>query len=48
MPSGPRADQGGHILPHVGKDGLTNPKLMRDNAVPPAAGENWSVIPDRR
>jgi hypothetical protein len=24
-----RPDKGGHILPHVGKSGLTNPRLMR-------------------
>ena len=49
-PSGPnyRSD-GGHIALNVGKNGLTNPKLMRDNGAPsPVTGEPRDVIADRR
>lgn len=51
-PGGARADQGGHLLRHVGKGGMTNSKLMAE-PVPrptPVVGRapGPSVTPDSR
>jgi hypothetical protein len=46
-----RPDKGGHILPHVGKGGLTNPKLMRrDQSMPtvdPPVGPDRVLPPSK-
>jgi hypothetical protein len=52
VPLGSRPDKGGHVLPHVGKGGLTNPKLAarRDQSAPtvnPPRGPNVVLQPSK-
>ncbi len=42
-----RSDQG-HVAPHVGKGGLTNPKLMRGDQNAPVQGDVRGVIDEEK
>ena len=44
--SSPSRADGGHLGPHTAGKGWTPVNLRKDSG--PVAGENWSVIPDRR